>query len=883
MGGSQHSGVGQEKAGNVGERGARSSTHIQLPLTSLVGREQEIAQISDQLLSGQVRLLTLTGPGGVGKTRLALQVAARIHTAFSDSAYFVSLAPVSNPDLVLSTIAQTLGVAEAPGRPLHDNLCAALRDKHLLLILDNFEQVVGAAPGIVDLLLCAPRVHALVTSRIVLHVYGEHEFPVMPLALPDARKPGSPAQLTQYEAVRLFIERARAAKPSFSVNNDNAPAVAEICHRLDGLPLAIELAAARIRHLPPQALLKRLDRTLHTLIAGHANLPRRHQTLRNAIAWSYDLLSDNGKVLFRQLAVFVGGCTLEAVEGVCSGTSDGTTTQDHARDPERREGEGSEHKTMPSSGSKGQNSLEGLSSLVDQSLLRLEEQDDGEARYGMLETIREFAQERLAESEESETIRKSHAAYFVALAERAEPELMGSNQATWLDKLEREHDNMRAVLERATLDVDAETGLRLGGALWRFWYIRGYLAEGRRWLDGALQHAGNLPIAMRVKALNSLGNLAELQGDYSSARTYHEQNLTLCQEAGDKMGIARAFSNLGNVARLQGDYEQSRVLLEQSLALCRELNLKWAISTVLQNLGTVLAVQGDLDNSQRLLQESLVLVKETGDKRGTASALSGLGEIATTHGDYEKAQAYFDEALALWREIGDKTGTARVLYDLGDMFAQQGDYRRAHALLSDSLRIRYEVGNKRGIWKCLVGLATVAREHSEPDRLVRLLAAADALSVSINSPRHPEEEAHYNQWLDFARDRLGPEGFSVAWNEGTRLSLEEAIALALEDFPPVSPPTPRASLQGAIGAPPAAPPVSHATPPRLKGTPGEDLTPREVEVLRLVAVGLTSPDIAAHLQLSLNTIQSHMRSIFSKINVNTRSAAVRYAFEHNLG
>jgi predicted ATPase/DNA-binding CsgD family transcriptional regulator len=854
MGGSQHGDAGQSNTGGVCERGMRASTPIQLPLTSLVGREQEIAQVSDRLLSGEARLLTLTGPGGVGKTRLALQVAARIHTAFADGAYFVSLAPVSDPDLVLSTIAQTLGVAEAPGRPLHDSLCAALRDRHLLLILDNFEQVVGAAPGIVDLLLCAPRVHALVTSRVVLHVYGEHDFPVMPLALPDAKKPASPAQLTQYEAVRLFIERARAAQPSFTVNNDNAPAVAEICHRLDGLPLAIELAAARIRHLPPQALLKRLDRTLPTLIGGHANLPRRHQTLRNAIAWSYDLLSDDGKALFRQLAVFVGGCTLEAVEGVCSET----------KDERRRTNEEVET----------QHSLEGLSALVDQSLLRQEEQDDGEARYGMLETIREFAQERLAESEEGETIRQRHTAYYLALAERAAPELLGPNQATWLDKLEREHDNMRAVLERARLDVDAETGLRLGGALWRFWYIRGYLAEGRRWLDEALEHADNLPVSMRVNALNSLGNLADLQGDYNAARIYHEQNLTLCQEAGDKMGIARAFSNLGNVARLQGDYERSRGLLEQSLTLCRELNLKWAISTVLQNLSTVLSVQGNNDNSERLLQEALVLVKEAGDKRGIASAICGLGEIATANGDYDKAQAYCEEGLALWREIGDKTGTARALYGLGDMFARQGDYHRAHALLSDSLQIRYEVGNKRGIWKCLVGLATVAQEHSDPVRLVRLLAAADALSVSINSPRHPDEDAHYNRWLDFARDRLGPEGFSAAWEEGTRLSLEEATVLAVEDLPPVLLPTP------AIGQSPAAPP---AAPPKLKSAPGEDLTPREVEVLKLVAVGLTSPDIAAHLQLSLNTIQSHMRSIFSKINVNTRSAAVRYAFEHNLG
>jgi predicted ATPase/DNA-binding CsgD family transcriptional regulator len=851
MGGSQHAEVGQASADSVSERGMSASPPIRLPLTSLVGREQEIAEISDRLVSGQVRLLTLTGPGGVGKTRLALQVAARVHTTFTDGAYFVPLASVSNPDLVLSTIAQTLGVAEAQGKHLHDSLCAALRDRHLLLILDNFEQVVGAAPRIVDLLLCAPRVHALVTSRVVLHVYGEHEFPVTPLALPDVRKPGPPEQLTQYEAVRLFIERARAARPSFAVNNTNAPAVAEICHRLDGLPLAIELAAARIRHLPPQALLKRLD-----------------QTLRNAIAWSYDLLSDDGRALFRRLAVFVGGCTLEAVEEVCVGTNDGET---HIA-----EGPGTEFGTTQTDhdGLEPQDLLEGLSALVDQSLLRQEEQDDGDARYGMLETIREFAGERLAESEESEAVRKRHAAYFLALAERAAPDLVGPSQVTWLDKLEREHDNMRAVLERARLDGDAETGLRLGVALWRFWYMRGYLAEGRRWLDEALEEGGSLPIEMRVGALNSLGNLADLQGDYNAARTYHEQNLTLCQEAGDRMGIARAFSNLGNVARLQGDYERSRILLEQSLTLCRELDLKWAISTVLQNLATALGVQGDHDNSERLLQEALGLVREVGDRRGIASALCGLGEIATAKGHYDEAHAYCDEGLALWRAIGDKTGTARALYDLGEIAALQRDHRRAHALLSNSLQIRYEVGNKRGIWKSLVALATVAREDSEPVRLVRLLAAADALSVSINSPRHPDEEAHYNQWLSFARDKLEPERFDVAWEEGTKLSLDDATALALEGLPSVEPASPAADY---LTSP------TQASPHRLKSAPGEDLTPRELEVLKLVAVGLTSPDIASHLQLSLNTVQSHMRSIFSKINVNTRSAAVRYAFEHNLG
>jgi predicted ATPase/class 3 adenylate cyclase len=476
--------------------------------TPLVGREKEVAEVCLRLSRPEVRLLTLTGAGGTGKTRLGLQVAAELTDEFEDGVFFVSLAAISDPELVVPDVAGTLGVKETGGQPLLKSLEYYLREKHILLVLDNFEQVLEAAPMVSELLSAAPNLKVLATSRISLGLYGEYEYSVPPLDLPDLERAPSVERLSQYEAVRLFVERAQAAKADFSVTNENAPAVAEICHRLDGLPLAIELAAARIKLLTPQAMLARLGNRLKLLTGGARDLPERQRTLRGTIRWSYELLEEGEKVLFARLAVFSGGGTLEAIEAICDAEGD-----------------------LPV------DVLDGVSSLVDKSLLRQEEEEGGEPRFVMLETIYEYAREKLENSGEAETIKRAHAEYFLALAEKAEPKLTTAEQGAWLERLETEHDNLRAALSWSLGRKDQELALRLGGALWRFWFLRSHLSEGLQWLGEVLSLRGGFT-ALRAKALNGAGDLVWSQGNYDRAKELYEESLALSRQLGDKRGIA---------------------------------------------------------------------------------------------------------------------------------------------------------------------------------------------------------------------------------------------------------------------------------------------------------------------------------------------------------
>lgn len=728
--------------------------NLPVQLTSFIGREREIAEVK-RLLS-TARLLTLTGPGGTGKTRLGLQVAADLLENFEGGVFFIPLAPISDPGLVISTIAQTLGVRETGGQPLLKSLQEYLRDKSMLLLLDNFEQVISAAPVLAELLVACPKLKVLVTSRAALHLSGEQEYPVSPLVLPDLKRLPALEALSQYAAVELFIQRALAVKPDFGVTNENAPAVAEICVRLDGLPLAIELAAARIKLFPPKAMLTRLvgatgQSPLQLLTGGARDLPVRHQTLRGAIAWSYDLLDAGEKTLFRRLSAFSGGCTPEAAEKACNVAGDLETDL-----------------------------LDGLASLVDKSLLRQEEQADGKLRLVMLETIREYGLECLAASGEAESIRRQHADYYLALAEEADPKLTSAEQAVWFDRLEAEHDNLRAALECLAQSGEAEKGLRLGGAMWRFWEVRGYLAEGRERLARLLALAGaSVRTKARMKVLYAAGVLADAQGDYASARALFEESLTINRELGDRRGIAVSLNNLGIVTVRQQDYPAARSLYEESLAIWRELGNRRAIALSLNNLGNVANVQGDYPAARSLHEESLAVFQGLRDRHGIAWSLNHLGDVARDQGDYAVARSLYEESLAIFRELGDKWGIASSLTDLGHVAGDQGDYAAARSLHNESLVIVGELGDKRGIARVLEGFVGLAAAQAEQERALRLAAAAAALRETIGAPLPPAEQARLERRLGPARQTLSEEARTAAWAEGWALTLERAIAYAL--------------------------------------------------------------------------------------------------------
>jgi predicted ATPase/class 3 adenylate cyclase len=720
--------------------------------TPLVGRERELDEVLAMLRSPVVRLLTLTGPGGTGKTRLGLQAAAELTDEFDDGVFFVALAAVADPALVAPTIARTLELAESGSRSPEDLLEGYLRDRQTLLVLDNYEQVLESAQLLDALLAAASDLKVLVTSRTPLRLYGEHEFPVPPLSLPATDSLPPVESLARYEAVRLFVDRASAVRPGFSLTEENAPAVVEICARLDGLPLAIELAAARIKLLPPQAMVSRLGNRLKLLTGGARNLPQRQRTLRGAIEWSHEMLDEEEKTLFARLAVFSGGSTLEAVEAVCDAEGD-----------------------LPL------DALEGVSSLLDKSLLRQEVGRGGEPRFVMLETIREYARERLEESGDVEAIKRAHAKYFLTLAERAEPELWGPEDAAWLDRLEQEHGNMRAALSWALEHEEAELALRLGGALRWFWNMAGYYGEGRRWLETALDKDGAASAEARVKALEGLGWLAIQQGDLDRAEATAEEGLRLCADAGLGEEIAADFQNvLGDASRHRGDYERAVELLEESLALHREAMDSIGIAWSLGNLANVSSDSGDYEHAKQLYEEGLTLSRDLGGAELLGAYLVSLGYEYLLEGDVERATGLNEEAAELYQERGRRSQLQAALDNLGWSALIRGDHQQAKALHKESLELSKELGDKWVAAESIEGLACVAAAGGEAERAARLFGAAEALRNAAGYQQAPRDRSLREPYLAVARSRAGETAWAEAWKDGRSMSFDSANSYALE-------------------------------------------------------------------------------------------------------
>jgi predicted ATPase/class 3 adenylate cyclase len=722
--------------------------------TSLIGRDAEVTAVQKILSRPEVQIVTLTGAGGSGKTRLAVQIAAELVDGLPDGVFFCPLASISDPGLVILTLAQKVGVDQAVGSSIMEELEGALAAKQTLLVLDNFEQVTEAAPLVAELIAGCPRIKILVTSRERLHLSGEYEFPVQPLPLPDLKRLPRFAVLTRSPAVQLFIQRAQAVRPDFAPTEDDAAAIAEICARLDGLPLAIELAAARTKLLPPQALLARLGHRLTVLTSGSRDLPARQQTLRKTIDWSYELLSESEQMLFKRLAVFAGGCSLEAAEAVCGGN-----------------------------GLAEAEVLQLMASLVDKSLLR-QESPGGEPRFEQLETLREYGLERLEDGGTLGAMHRSHAAHFLELAEQADPLLEGPKQALWLERLDHDYGNMRAALEWLTDSGDVEHALRLGVALWRYWEIRGYLTEGRAWLAQLLSFS-QAPVQAnaRAKALYAAGVLADAQCDYAAARDLFEEYLAINRDIGDPSSLAAALNNLGNVANAQGDLREARSLYAEALDVFRRAGEPFGQAWSLQSLANVAQQQNDLPAARSMYEEALEIWRKAGRKAAVAVALNDVGSVLNAMGDYPGARSAYEQSLALFQELNNEGAAAISLNNLGNVSSTLGDYDAARQLYEQSLQIVHALGDVRGIARLLESLASLAVAQEQPQRALRLAGAAAELRKDIGAPLSGAELAKIQNTLDLARELLteSQADADLVWAHGQSLSLEEAVEFAQEE------------------------------------------------------------------------------------------------------
>jgi predicted ATPase/DNA-binding CsgD family transcriptional regulator len=718
-------------------------------LTTFIGRENELAEI--KRLLGISRLLTLTGPPGTGKTRLALQCAAGFSGIFQHGVFLVSLASIRDPGLIVNSIARTLDVPEAGSKPILHTLKDFLHDRRLLLVLDNFEHLLPGAPVVSELLSASPQLTILVTSREVLKLYGEYEFPVPPLQIPNLRAQHTVAGLLAYEAVALFVQRASAISTSFALTDENATSVASICVHLDGLPLAIELAAARSKIYAPQTMLVRLGSRLDALSDGPRDLPVRQKTLRATLAWSYDLLDAEEKILFARLGIFAGGCTVEAAQAICS---TGLTLDCAA----------------------------GLESLLNKSLLSQETGLDGEQRFVMLETMREYALERLNEEREIEFVGRRHALYYLALAERAAPELYGANQSRELLRLETEHDNLRAALQWSLeTDETAETSFRFIGSLARFWEVKAHFSEGRAWLPAALS-LGNqeLRSKARADAVRGIGDIAYLQCDYRATQALYEEALLIYRSLGNRSSIAHTLLGLGEVATEVGDYQSAMAIFQEAHTIMNELGDTYGLARSRAQLGFGALRMGDIEGARIWLEEALSGYEQVDETVGSSLVYSGLGEIALRQGQLDHATELLEKSLNLREALGQKWGVAASLGSLAWVALKRGNLEYATETLSESLKIRQEIGDVGGCAWCLEKFGEIALVNHDLTRAAMNYGAAASLRASVDSVIDPADVSQYEGNLSTIRAELGHEVFSALWAEAQLLSIQQVALYALQ-------------------------------------------------------------------------------------------------------
>lgn len=742
--------------------------HLPRPLTSLIGREPEIEAIRKYLLRHDVRLLSLIGPPGVGKTRLSIAAAASVADTFPDGIHFVALETITDPHLIASAVADVLKLRPLADQPVLNAVAQRLRPQRVLLVLDNFEQVLDAGLDVLELICACPGLKVLVTSREALHVQGEWRFSVQPLELPDVRtlSENNLQVLARIPTLALFTQRAQAIQSDFDLTPGNALQVSEICTRLDGLPLAIELAATRVSSLSLDEILSGLGQV--RLLQGNLrNLPSRQRTVRGAIDWSYELLRPPERALFRHLGVFAGGCTLAAIQAVCQAPDLSAPCPDGTADF---------------------SIVDGCQALIEKSLLRRESgkaNRDREGRYVMLEVLREFAREKLRASGEEQAIRRRHAEYYAALAEDTRSGLDGPKQGELLQALDAESDNIRAVFgwSLETGPETAEIALRLGGALGRFWMVRSYANEGRVWVEQALKAAASVATIapfVRIRALTAAGGLANEQGDYLAARPLREQALSLAQEHGDKRVIATCLLNVGSTLYDLGEYSKATTLYEQALTLHRDIGNRVGIGVTLFNMGWAARMQGDRARARELYQECLALRRELGDQYGIANTLGDLGAIAVDEEVYDRARVLLNESLSIRQEINDERGAAFCLVWLARLANAEHRYAQACEGYRDGLILYQKIGDRGGIISCLEWLPELCVNQEQILRGVRLWGAANALRQAGRTSVAPVERARYQEAVARARRRLGEKTFARAWSEGSAFTMEDASKYALE-------------------------------------------------------------------------------------------------------